>query len=445
MNEAPLMLPYREVPVIINSFNRYSHLKKLVDWLRSSGYRNLVVVDNSSSFGPLVRYLEHLGKLDGVRVLRLRENLGHTALWDAELLRRLHIESEYVYTDPDVVPARTCPPDVVRVLQELLRAEPAVFKAGLGLRLDDIPRFYRHRRAVLAWETKYWLRPAAPGLFVAPIDTTFALYRPMSDRGVDELAIRTGPPYVAAHESWYSTGLLLRHEDRHYARSAAPNSASTWSRVHLPEWLRRWEHSLDELYPLVLLVDEPGAALPGYVHCERLLRRGRGTLELEDGSVDGFYLPKGTSPLHEAEIDFEELRRVAKPGAPLVVRAQVCQNDSARRSVVAGASELDAWVAGLPGQALDGVLPERHGSWMLERLQLVFDPAAVPSALGGPLLSVASARREALTEQIVHLRAWDPSRDIGVAGRDGAQIDVTVSRLDLHSGFELLAPVPPPA
>lgn len=438
------MLPHRDVPVIVNSFNRFKPLRKLVNWLQGSGYRNLVVVDNASSFGPLLRYLDHLESSGGVRVVRLDENRGHTALWTADVLRRLQVDTEYVYTDPDVVPAASCPADVVRVLQELLLAEPGVFKAGLGLRLDDLPFFYRHRRAVLAWETKYWLRPAAPDLYVAPIDTTFALYRPMSERGVDELAIRTGPPYVASHESWYSTGLLLGREDRHYARHASRNSASTWARLHLPQWLRRWEQSLEELYPLVLLFDEPGATVPGYVNFERLLSGGRGGLDLQDASVDGFYLPQGTSRLRDTNVTFEELRRVAKPGARMVLRLKLHRRDVPENRISEG-SDIDAWLAKLPRDVIEGARPARFSSWRLERLQLVLEPSAVAAGPGGRLTGVGSTPLEAVTEQIVHLSASEAAESEPNAAGIRPHLEATSSRLDLHSGFELLASVPPPS
>ena len=47
-------------------------------------------------------------------------NLGHLAIWRGGLLERLGIDSEYVYTDPDVVPAESCPPDLVGRLQYYL-------------------------------------------------------------------------------------------------------------------------------------------------------------------------------------------------------------------------------------------------------------------------------------------------------------------------------------
>lgn len=105
-------------------------------------------------------------------------NCGHLAIWQQGLLDRLGIDSEYVYSDPDIVPAEFCPADVLGFFREILDEEADVATVGFGLRLDDIPDYATHKAQVLAWESQFWLAPTAPGLFLAPIDTTFALYRP---------------------------------------------------------------------------------------------------------------------------------------------------------------------------------------------------------------------------------------------------------------------------
>jgi len=60
------------------------------------------------------------------------------------------------------------------------------------------------RAHVLAHEQQFWQRPLAEGVFDAAIDTTMALYRPLSEVSYpDGSALRTGPPYVADHLAWY--------------------------------------------------------------------------------------------------------------------------------------------------------------------------------------------------------------------------------------------------
>ena len=140
-------------------------------------------------------------------VVRLSENAGHLAVWRHGILDRLGIDSEYVYTDPDVVPADSCPSDVIGMLQSVLADNERIAVAGLGLRLDDLPDSYRHKAQAIDWERQFWLAPAAPGLFLAPIDTTFALYRPGSGHCLGQpidshrLALRRSPSRLVRRRS----------------------------------------------------------------------------------------------------------------------------------------------------------------------------------------------------------------------------------------------------
>ena len=152
-------------------------LQRLIGWLQQAGYGNLYIIDNASTYPPLLEYLTWLQN-GRATVMRLKKNAGPRVLWRQKLLDRLGIETEYVYTDPDVVPSEECPHDLVGKLQSVLNDHPNVAAAGVGLRLDDLPDTYAHKAAAIAWESQFWLRPAGPGLFYAPIDTTFALYRP---------------------------------------------------------------------------------------------------------------------------------------------------------------------------------------------------------------------------------------------------------------------------
>ena len=53
-------LPFRKIPILVNSFNRLDCLRGLVDWLRGAGYADIIIIDNASSFPPLLSYLERL-------------------------------------------------------------------------------------------------------------------------------------------------------------------------------------------------------------------------------------------------------------------------------------------------------------------------------------------------------------------------------------------------
>mgnify|MGYP006360702291 FL=1 len=70
---------YKSIPIIIISFNQYFYLKQLVDFLIKNEYTNIVIVDNDSSYPPLLKYFEEIKK--EVAIHRLKTNEGHMVFW----------------------------------------------------------------------------------------------------------------------------------------------------------------------------------------------------------------------------------------------------------------------------------------------------------------------------------------------------------------------------
>lgn len=219
-----------QFPVFINCRDRLTPLVQLVEWLERAGQDEIYLIDNDSAYDPLLRWYEGTGHT----VIRLRENVGHFALWKADGVFDLTLGRPFVYTDPDVVPDPGSPLDAIDHFAELLKRFPSVNKVGFGLRIDDIPDTYSHKRAVVAWEEQQWRWPVGRGAFFAAIDTTFALYRPGAGaRPAD--AIRTGPPYIARHMSWYVDLDALSEEEAFYRGRAS--GSTNWTGDELPPWL----------------------------------------------------------------------------------------------------------------------------------------------------------------------------------------------------------------
>lgn len=218
-------LQYKKIPVVINNYNRYASLKKLVSWLEHNGYENIYILDNGSTYPPL---LDWYGQCRH-KVVRLK-NLGHLALWKIPLFKRIRW-NYFVYTDADVVPREECPHDVLGFFLQKLMQYPELDKIGFGLALDDLPDHYRLKTEVIAWERRYWEKEVEPGIYDAIIDTTFALYRPFTspkeDQAWDMRAFRTDTPYIARHLPWYQDTSNFDEEEQYYIRTAS--HISTWT------------------------------------------------------------------------------------------------------------------------------------------------------------------------------------------------------------------------
>jgi hypothetical protein len=212
-----------DLPIFIICRDKVTPLRALVAWLETNGYRRLVLVDNASTHPPLLEYLESTPH----EVVRFSENLGpRRCIWETDILDRHAKDRYYVVSDSDVVPDDSCPGDAVDFLMWALRRYPGYVKAGLGLRIDDLPAHYALADEVRRWESRYWFRRLPGGLYDAPTDTTFALYRP----GVAfqlAPALRSAPPYVARHLPWY-TDTAHRTEEEQYYRDHGDPAVSNW-------------------------------------------------------------------------------------------------------------------------------------------------------------------------------------------------------------------------
>jgi hypothetical protein len=213
-----------EIPILINNFNRLSFPVQLVHWLERAGYTNIYILDNQSTYGPLLEYYQSCRH----RVLRLDQNYGHLAFWKAGLYQRFRW-NYFAYTDSDVLPVEDCPTDFLTHFKVLLDRYTHLDKVGFGIKIDDLPEHFSLRKQVITYESRYWQKPAGRGLFDAPIDTTFALYRPFSNLRLGHAyllrAYRTDAPFLVRHLPWYADSENLTEEEKYYLETS--NSSST--------------------------------------------------------------------------------------------------------------------------------------------------------------------------------------------------------------------------
>ncbi len=218
----------KKIPIIINSFNRYTYLKQLVDYLDANGYKNIIILDNNSTYQPLLDYYDS----SSFQVIRLKENYGHLALWDSGMINSFK-NGFFIYTDPDVLPMSDCSTSFIYRFLYILFRFPEYRKVGFGIKIDDLPDSFSAKSNVKLWESKFWSVPIGNDLYKAHIDTTFALYEPFYD--VDPYskdfynALRTGGSLVVQHLPWYVDSSNLSIEDKYYVSTA--NESATWKNL----------------------------------------------------------------------------------------------------------------------------------------------------------------------------------------------------------------------
>lgn len=231
----------KDIPIFINNRNRLEYLKVLIDWLKKANYKNITVIDNDSTYPPLLVYYETLD----CEVIKLGKNIGHLALWDSGIYDSISTPY-YVYTDPDIVPEVSCPHDVVEVFIQALEKYKNIEKIGFGLKIDDLPILSPKSRKIIKWEKKFWVKEKSDLFYEAIVDTTFAVYRsnvkggtfryPNIKSGTELQSLRSRSPYLARHMPWYRTVDEFTEEDHYYVKNV--KTVTHWTKADVPIPLR---------------------------------------------------------------------------------------------------------------------------------------------------------------------------------------------------------------
>lgn len=213
------------IPIVIPVFNSVTYLRNMLSALRCRGLRNIVVVDNASTFPPFLDYLSGIGS--EVTVIRPGENRGPRDVFlDRKNLCAL--PQYFCVTDPDLELNPSLPEDFLCELAALTE-EHRVGKAGFALDLsdrssmrDEAFQIGDQKYRIWEWEERFWEHPAGctstgDQVYRADIDTTFAVYNKRYFDPANHLtAVRAAGKYTCRHLPWYRDTRLSKDEEDFY-------------------------------------------------------------------------------------------------------------------------------------------------------------------------------------------------------------------------------------
>jgi hypothetical protein len=226
---------YKSLPIFVVNFNSLTPLKETVSVLHSSGYTNIHILDNNSTYPPLKEYYQKIRDNKAAEVHLLKQNWGHQALWKAplDLFPKGFKDDYFVCTDPDLE-LKKLPEDwlldFIRIHQSIERRRilPLFFsnrkpflKIGSALRIDNLlsnnTNKTKFKQKVIdaesfAWEnTKgtYVKEGTENQLYEADIDTTLALYPPGYPTKFSYTGLRVAGSFEVEHKPWY-------YDDEHF-------------------------------------------------------------------------------------------------------------------------------------------------------------------------------------------------------------------------------------
>lgn len=223
---------WKETPIFILTKDRASCLRAMLERLALDGLNNLHVIDTGSTYPPMVEYLNSL-KCHVIQTVPLEHHAPKFILWDANILKETgYAGQHFVYTDCDTVPDYDCPNNWLEHLYQLLAKYKDFRKAGMGLRLNDLPDCYAYKADVIKHESVYWNKTLENHVFDSFLDTTLSLYAP--DTPHIYRCIRTGGKYLVRHLPWYYNTANLPEEERYYM-ARMHSHASFWTRRDWPK------------------------------------------------------------------------------------------------------------------------------------------------------------------------------------------------------------------
>jgi hypothetical protein len=223
-----------KVPVFIISFNRLACLQKLVAWLESAELAEPIIVDNGSTYRPLLDWF------DGIRgtipILDFKDNYGPYRIWEQRLFDAHTTPAQpfYVVTDPDIVPIAECPKDAIPRLVDTWK-ELRCPKVGLSLRLETIPDTLPTGAEIRAWETTLQSESALrsrgagrlPRCYGSLLDTTFQVnHRDLLPPSYGSPGIRLAHPYQADHLGYHFDPHHLSDEEKFYWETASHHAST---------------------------------------------------------------------------------------------------------------------------------------------------------------------------------------------------------------------------
>jgi hypothetical protein len=199
-----------KIPIVINNLNRLSTTKQLVKDLQKRDYFDITILDNGSTYKPLLDWYDTNKE---IKVKRLN-NLGQLAIYNSGLLNDLRLEKNdwVVYTDSDIELNLNTPKDFIE--QMILIGEKYNYsKVGLSLDIKNLP-ITELGNEIFTWETKFWKECLAENIYKADVDTTFCVIR--TDKSFQYEALRVAGDFTCKHLPWYTDFSNLNEEEKYY-------------------------------------------------------------------------------------------------------------------------------------------------------------------------------------------------------------------------------------
>ncbi len=209
--------------VVINNRDRLSTTKKLVEDLLNRNTNSIWIIDNASTYTPLLEWYEQVPS--EVKIFKYH-NIGHWALWSSGLVKQIE-EDWCFYTDSDIELNTHMPIDYQQQMLDLA-LKYSINKIGAALSIQDIPDHYALKAQVLRNEDRWWHEQVEPNVYKADTDTTFCLIKK-----VDQFkSLRVAGDFTCKHIPWYVDLNNLDEEEKYYIDHIDTSRITQYTKQH---------------------------------------------------------------------------------------------------------------------------------------------------------------------------------------------------------------------
>lgn len=217
-----IMSIINDIPVIINNRNRLSTTKKLVEDLQKRNTSDIRIIDNASTYPPLLEWYDTLNNVEIIRA----HNVGHLALFSLGIVNTIAHDWCF-YTDADIELNENMPMNYQEIMLNLA-LKYNIDKIGLALNTSDLPDHYQLKNMVIGNEALWWLKEVESQVFEADTDTTFCLIKK-----VDQFnSLRIAGDFTCRHKPWYLNLNDLDEEEQYYLSHNDSTLVTQYTRAH---------------------------------------------------------------------------------------------------------------------------------------------------------------------------------------------------------------------
>lgn len=223
------------IPIIIPVFNNLTYTRDTVNFFHNMGQENIVLVDNASSYEPMIDYFKNVS--NDVNIITQNVNAGPRQFFEDKGVYSL-LPEYFIVTDPDLKFSNKLPTDFIDILIDV-HNNFDVFKVGSSLNLnllernvlDEVYSIWGKQNTIRNIEQGYYTNQVGSigedSIWSAPIDTTFALYKKSNFKNNFLEAVRIDGRFCVDHLGWLNPSPLPEEEYLFYINNLEKNISST--------------------------------------------------------------------------------------------------------------------------------------------------------------------------------------------------------------------------